>query len=98
MLKRALSIYDSAFGPEHPSTARTLLGFARLYVGQGQSAEARQLYERGIAILEKTVPQHPDTENARQELARLVAETRRPTRRSSPASRTQKLPKKRPKK
>lgn len=97
MLKRALSIYETAFGPEHPSTARTLLGFARLYAAQGQSAEARQLYERGIAILEKSVPEHPDTEDARQELARL-GKPRRPTRRSSPASRARTQPKKRPKK
>src|SRR5260370_9519922 len=49
---RALSIYEQAYGPEHPSTAATLHQLASLYQQQGKHPESYPLYLRALPTSE----------------------------------------------
>ena len=61
LYKRALAIYEEAFGPDHPNVAGSQNNLATLYDDQGRYAEAERLYKRSLAIREKTLgPDHPD--------------------------------------
>jgi tetratricopeptide (TPR) repeat protein len=73
LYERALAIREKKLGPEHPATARSLNGLARLLQDQGDLAEARRLYERALAIREKELgSEHPDTATSVYNLARLL--------------------------
>jgi tetratricopeptide (TPR) repeat protein len=62
LYERALAIYETALGPEHPNTATSLNNLAYLLRDQGDFAGARPLSERALAIYEKTLgPEHPST-------------------------------------
>src|SRR5260370_29511228 len=59
---RALSIYEQALGPEHPSTGNTLHQLAYLYQQQGKYLEAEPLYLRALSIKQQALgPEHPST-------------------------------------
>ncbi len=60
LYQRALGIYETALGPEHPYVATGLNNLAGLYHTQGKYAEAEPLYQRSLAIREKALgPEHP---------------------------------------
>jgi len=46
LYKRALSIYEKALGPDHPSVATFLNNLAALYRATGQILEAQELEKR----------------------------------------------------
>jgi len=59
--KRALTLAEKAFGPDHPRVGTSLNNLAALYQGQGRYAAAEPLYKRALAISEKALgPDHPD--------------------------------------
>ncbi len=61
-LERALSSYEEAFGPQHPSVASALLNLASAHHDLGHYEKAIELLERGLAIDEATRgPDHPST-------------------------------------
>jgi len=60
------------FPPEDPRLVTTLDNLARLYDDQKKSAEAEPLYQRLLAIEEKTLgPDHPDVATTLYGLAKL---------------------------
>lgn len=65
--------------PDHPGAAlglNKLLG--QIYARQGKYAQAEPLYQRALAIYEKTLgPQHPDVADVLEDYARLLRETGR---------------------
>jgi tetratricopeptide (TPR) repeat protein len=70
--KRAIAIYEKAFGPEHPDLGAQLGNQARLYQAQGRYAEAEPLYQRALTIQEKVHgSNHETTEATRRNLQRL---------------------------
>src|SRR5260370_8818725 len=61
---RALSIYEQALGPEHPSTGNTLHALAYLYQEQDKYLEAEPLNLRALSITNQPLsPYHPSTGN-----------------------------------
>jgi hypothetical protein len=72
--RRALTIYEARFGPDHPHTAWSLGNLAGVLREQDDLNGARPLYERALAIREARLgPDHPDTVRSRQNLAAVVA-------------------------
>ena len=70
--KRALVIYEKAFGPDHPNVAASLDGLARLCRAQGRYDAAEPLCKRALAIREKALgPDHPDVATSLNDLAGL---------------------------
>ena len=55
LFERALAIWETALGPEHPDVATSLNNLAMLYYDQGQYAKAEPLYQRALAIREKAL-------------------------------------------
>jgi tetratricopeptide (TPR) repeat protein len=56
-------------GPEDPYTATSLNNLAQLLKAQGDFAGAQPLYERALAIREKSLgPEHPETASAQGDL------------------------------
>jgi eukaryotic-like serine/threonine-protein kinase len=59
-LRRALAIYDTTFGREHPDYASVLFNLGLAQVGQGHLEEGLRSYREAIAIAERTRgPEHP---------------------------------------
>jgi len=72
MAKKALSIAEKRFGPDHPDAAQSLNNLAELYRLQGRYDKAEPLYKRALGIREKTLgPDHPDTATSLSNLAAL---------------------------
>jgi class 3 adenylate cyclase/tetratricopeptide (TPR) repeat protein len=70
LLDRALSIGERAFGPEHPSVARTIhnLGVYELY--HARYEEAQPILQHALAIRERVLgPDHPDVASTLNGLA-----------------------------
>jgi class 3 adenylate cyclase len=60
---RALAIRQHALGPNHPDVAKTLLELALLRTDQGRGDEAVVIFERALAIKERTLTaDHPELE------------------------------------
>jgi tetratricopeptide (TPR) repeat protein/CHAT domain-containing protein len=78
LAKRALAIYETARGPDHPDVGTALNNLAFLYRVHGRYAEAEPLYKRSLAIREKALgPEHPDVGTTLNNLAELYrAESR----------------------
>jgi tetratricopeptide (TPR) repeat protein len=53
--QRALAIYDTALGANHPSFADSLVNLAALYMVQGRYADAEPLMKRALTIHEKAL-------------------------------------------
>ena len=48
--RRALAVWETALGPDHPHIAYSLHNLALLFQAQGQSAEAEPLIRRALAM------------------------------------------------
>ncbi|MBI1765976.1 MAG: CHAT domain-containing protein [Acidobacteria bacterium] len=60
LAKRALAIFEKAFGAEHPYVASALNNLAMLYASTHDNTKAEQSYQRALAIREKALgPEHP---------------------------------------
>ena len=53
LLKRALSIRQTAFGPDHPDVGNSLNNLAALYSREGRYSEAEPMYHQSLEITEK---------------------------------------------
>jgi tetratricopeptide (TPR) repeat protein len=72
LYQRALVIYETLLGPEHPRTAISLNNLAGLYRAQGRPDKAEPLHQRALAIREKVLgPEHPGTATSLNNLAGL---------------------------
>ena len=61
LYRRALSVFERAYGPEHYEVAVNLNNLAALCHATGRAEEAEALYLRSLAIKEKLLgAQHPD--------------------------------------
>jgi tetratricopeptide (TPR) repeat protein len=79
LVERALSICESALGPEHPSTATSLNNLAMLLQQHGDLTAARSLFGRALAIDERVFgPDHPRTATTLNNLAALLQQEGNP--------------------
>ncbi len=61
LYRRALAIFERAYGRNHHDVAVTLNNLAALYQAQGIGTKPEPLYRRALAIKEKLLgPDHPD--------------------------------------
>ena len=78
MLRRALAIFEKAFGPEHPAVAIVLNNLGALHEAQGLLVEAEPLYRRALAIDEKSFgPNHPSVARDLNNLGALLGASHR---------------------
>ena len=64
--------------PDHPDTASSLNNLALLYNNQGDYERAKPLFERALAILEKTFgSNHPNKKIVRKNLATLLEDMKK---------------------
>jgi tetratricopeptide (TPR) repeat protein len=71
--EQALSIRESALGPEHPTTAESLNHLGFIIERQGHYNEARPFHERALAINEKVFgPEHRETAASLHCLGRVL--------------------------
>ncbi|MBI3990363.1 MAG: tetratricopeptide repeat protein [candidate division NC10 bacterium] len=74
-LQAALKEVES-FGPQDRRLATSLYGLADVYRAQGKYTEAEPLYQRALAIREKTLgPEHPDVVTSLENYAALLRRT-----------------------
>jgi CHAT domain-containing protein len=67
-----LAIFEAAFGPEHPSVARSLNNIGGLHNEQNEPALAEPFFNRALALREKTYgPGHPALANSLANVARV---------------------------
>jgi tetratricopeptide (TPR) repeat protein len=67
---RALQIYESQLGPEHPDVASVLNNLGVFYTNEKRFTEAEQVHLRALAIREKVFPaSHPDIAQSKCNLA-----------------------------
>jgi CHAT domain-containing protein/tetratricopeptide (TPR) repeat protein len=72
LLRRALTIWEKARGPNHPDVARSLNNLAVDLVTLAQYGEAEPLHKRALAIREKTFgPENPQVAESLINLAAL---------------------------
>ena len=73
--QRALLIWRTSLGSEHPQMATGLRDLADLYRRERQYAKCEQLLQEALEIRLKTLgPEHPDTAAVREDLGILYAE------------------------
>jgi tetratricopeptide (TPR) repeat protein len=78
LYRRALTIDEKSFGPEHPNVATGLNNLAGLISDTNRMAEAEPLYRRALAIDEKSFgPEHPEVAIRLNNLALLLRATNR---------------------
>ena len=80
LLTAALRIFDrpNVDGPKGQRTARTLFNMGALAQAQGRSQEGRTLFERAIAIQEKTLgSNHPDVARSLRAIGDLLFDARK---------------------
>ncbi len=77
--KRALAIFETALGPDHPHVGASLNKLANLYRAQGgRHYEAAPFFKRALAIMEKALgPNHPNVAKSLENYAALLRETGR---------------------
>lgn len=71
-MRRALRIYETSYGPDHPQVASGLNNLAWLLKSTGRFDEAKPLMCRALAIYEKSYPDHPDLAIALNNFALLL--------------------------
>ena len=71
MLERALAIKERAYGPDHVKLAITLWNLAEVHENLGDTVKQREILERALAINEAYGPDHSETADCREALARL---------------------------
>jgi serine/threonine protein kinase len=68
--ERAVELYQTRLGPDHPSTLTSRDNLASAYLAAGRTAEAIALYEANLKLYEsKLGPDHPSTLASRSNLA-----------------------------
>jgi tetratricopeptide (TPR) repeat protein len=78
LIRRALSIDEKSFGPEHPNVATVLNNLAGLLRATNRLVEAEPLMRRALVINEKSFgPDHPDVARNLNNLATLLLATNR---------------------
>jgi tetratricopeptide (TPR) repeat protein len=78
LMRRALAIDESSYGPDHPEVATDLNNLAQLLKATNRLAEAEPLMRRALAIDEKSYgPDHPEVAPRLNNLARLLHDTNR---------------------
>lgn len=79
LLRQALSILETALGPDHPDVAISLNNLASLLLEINRLAEAEPLFRRALLIHDGTYgPDHPSVAIDLGNLAGLLADTSRP--------------------
>jgi tetratricopeptide (TPR) repeat protein len=78
LMRRALSMNETDFGPEHPEVARVLNNLALLLQDTNRLAEAEPVFRRALAINEAVYgPQHSKVATILNNLALLLQDTNR---------------------
>ncbi len=78
LMRRALTIDEKSFGPDHPSVGRDLNNLAQLLQETSRLADAEPLMRRALSIDEKSFgPDHPSVGRDLSNLALLFAGTNR---------------------
>lgn len=78
LYRRALVIFEKAFGPEHPEVAIVLNNLAQLLQDTNRLVEAEPLMRRALGIDEKSYgPEHPNVARDLSNLAQLLKATNR---------------------
>jgi hypothetical protein len=73
-MRRALTIDETSYGPDHPKVAIRLNNLAGLLLATNRLAEAEPLMRRALVIFETSLgPDHPDTVTVRANRAWLQA-------------------------
>jgi tetratricopeptide (TPR) repeat protein len=69
----AVPLCGNHAGGEHPDVAQSLSNLAGLYQGTGRYVQAELLYQRALAILDKSLPSdHPNLAVVRENYAILL--------------------------
>jgi len=80
LLRRALTMDETSFGPDHPNVGRDLNNLAGLLLATNRLTEAEALYRRSLAISEASFgPNHPKVAIRLNNLAGLLMNTNRLT-------------------
>ncbi len=77
LMRRALAIDESSYGPEHPDVASCLINLALLLQDTNRLAEAEPLMRRALTIDEISYGAHPDVAICLNNLAHLLQDTNR---------------------
>ncbi|MEL6748622.1 MAG: tetratricopeptide repeat protein, partial [Pseudomonadota bacterium] len=78
LYRRALTIDEASYGPDHPDVARDLNNLAELLRTTNRAGEAEPLYRRALAIDEASYgPDHPTVAIRLGNLAQLLWSTNR---------------------
>ena len=78
LYRRALSIDESSYGPDHPQVAGCLNNLALLLSATNRHSEAEPLYRRALSIFESSYgPSHPAVATDLNNLANLLYATNR---------------------
>jgi tetratricopeptide (TPR) repeat protein len=78
LMRRALTMDEESYGPEHPNVARDLNNQAQLLKATNRLSEAEPLMRRVIRIFEQSYGvNHPDVATALTNLAQLLQDTNR---------------------
>jgi hypothetical protein len=73
LMRRALTIDENSYGPDHPNVAMNLNNLAALLQDTNRLSEAEPLMRRGLGIFEKSFgPDHPNTVTVSRNLEALV--------------------------
>jgi tetratricopeptide (TPR) repeat protein len=73
LFERALAIFETNLGPDHPEAAHTLSNLAKVLYDQRELDRARTLHQRALAIYEAHQgPNHLDTANSLTDLAAVL--------------------------
>jgi hypothetical protein len=69
-----LRVFEQNLGPEHIYVAISLREQANSFRDQGDFAQAKELYDRSLSILEATVePDHPEYVETREQYSAMSA-------------------------
>src|ERR1043166_1076121 len=78
LMRRALTMHEQSYGPEHPNVARDLNNQAQLLKATNRLSEAEPLMRRVVRIFEQSYGvNHPDVATALTNLAQLLQDTNR---------------------
>ena len=78
LLRRALAIDETSYGPDHPKVATALNNLVLLLMAMNRLGEAEPLMRRALEIDEKSYgPNHPDVAKVLNNLAALLQTTNR---------------------
>jgi tetratricopeptide (TPR) repeat protein len=72
--ERVVSIYEKAFGPDHPKTAPAYQCLGDILLRQGEARTAWNFYQRALAIYRKVLPEdHPSIRALHERLRKIPA-------------------------